>query len=88
MKVVCQALVQLGDLGARLHAQLGVEVGQRLVHQEDLRLAHDGAAQGHALALAAGELLGLAGEQVLNAQDAPRLPSRADRSRAWASCAA
>ena len=27
--------MQLGDLGAHVHAQLGVEVGQRLVHQED-----------------------------------------------------
>jgi hypothetical protein len=53
-----QALVQLLDLGAHLHAQLGVEVGQRLVEQEHLRVAHDGAAHGHALALAAGELRG------------------------------
>ncbi len=45
-------------------AQLGVEVGQRLVHQEDGRLAHDRATQRDALALAAGELLGLAVEQV------------------------
>ena len=31
--------LQRGDLGAGLHAQLGVEVRQRLVHAEDLRLA-------------------------------------------------
>jgi hypothetical protein len=48
--------VQLRDLGAHLHAQLGVEVRQRLVHQEHLRLAHDRAAHRDALALAAGEL--------------------------------
>jgi hypothetical protein len=54
--VVLQALVQLLDLGAHLHAQLGVEVGQRLVEQEDLGVAHDGAAHRHALALAAREL--------------------------------
>jgi hypothetical protein len=52
--------VQLLDLGAHLHAQLGVEVGQRLVEQEHRRLAHDGAAHGDALALAAGELARLA----------------------------
>ena len=48
------------QLGAHLHAQLGVEVGQRLVEQEHRRLAHDGAAHRHALALAAGELARLA----------------------------
>ena len=47
-------LVQALDLAPHLVAQLGVEVGQRLVEQEDLRVAHDGAADGDALALAAG----------------------------------
>ncbi len=59
-----EPLVQLGDFGARLHAQLGVEVGERLVHQEHRRVAHDRATQRHALALAARERLGLAVEQV------------------------
>ena len=58
-----QALVQFLDLGAHGHAQLGVEVGQRLVEQEDLRVAHDGAAHGDALALAARELARVAVEQ-------------------------
>ena len=65
-----QALMQLGDFGTHLHAQLGVQVGQRFVHQEDLGLTHDGTAQGNALALAAGQGLGLAVEQELDAQDA------------------
>ena len=43
------------DLGAHLHAQLRVEVRERLVHQERLRLAHDRAAHRDSLALAAGE---------------------------------
>jgi hypothetical protein len=43
------------DLGAHVDAQLGVEVRQRLVEQEDLGLADDGAAHGDALALAAGK---------------------------------
>src|SRR5882672_9554125 len=51
-----QALVQRLDLGAHRDAQLRVEVGQRLVEQEHLRLAHDRAAHRDALALAAGEL--------------------------------
>ena len=51
-----EVLVQLGDLDAHLHAQHGVEVGQRLVEEEHLRLAHQRPADGDALALAAGEL--------------------------------
>ena len=48
--------MQRGDLGAHLHAQLGVEIRQRLVEQEDRRLADDRASDRDALALAAGEL--------------------------------
>ena len=51
-----QPLMQLLDLGAHLHAQFGVEIGERLVEQKHLRIAHDGAAHGDALALAAGKL--------------------------------
>ena len=50
---VAERLVQLGDLDAGLDAQLGIEIGERLVEQEDVRIAHDGAADGDALALAA-----------------------------------
>ena len=57
-----QPLVQFLDFGAHLHAQFGVEVGERLVEQEHLRVAHDGAAHGDALALAAGKLARIAGE--------------------------
>ena len=49
------ALQQL-ELGAHLDAQLGVEVGQRLVEQQHLGLDHDGAGERDALLLAAGEL--------------------------------
>src|SRR5207245_1978828 len=45
-----------GDLGTHLHAQLRVEVRERLVHEEDLRLAHDRAPHRDALALTAGQL--------------------------------
>ena len=58
------------DLGAHLHAQLGVEIGQRLVEQEHLGIAHDGAAHGDALALAAGELLRAAQEQFGDVENA------------------
>ena len=73
--VVFEPLVQLLDLGAHLHAQLGVEVGQRLVEQEDLRIAHDGAAHGDALALAAGELARIARRAAARARGCRR-PAR------------
>ena len=49
--------VQGDQLAAHLDPELGVEVGQRLVEQERLGLLDDGAADGDALALAAGELV-------------------------------
>ena len=76
-----QALVQGLDLGAHVDPQLGVEVGERLVEQEDLRVAHDGAAHRHALALPAGELARPAFEQVLDLQDGGGVVRRAGRSR-------
>ena len=65
--------LELGELGPGLHAQLGVEVRERLVHQEHLRLAHDGPAHGDALALAAGEVLRLAVEVRLEVEQPRRL---------------
>ena len=46
-----QLLVQPGQLDAHVHAQRGVKVRQRLVKQKNLGLAHDGAPDGHPLAL-------------------------------------
>ena len=67
--MVFEPLVQLLDLGAHGDAQLGVEVRQRLVEQEHLRVAHDGAAHGDALALAARELARIAVEQRVEPED-------------------
>src|SRR5699024_9711051 len=64
-----QLLVQLDDLGAHAGTQLGVQVGQRLVQQEDGRVTDHGAAQSDTLALAARQSLGLAVQQVLDLQD-------------------
>ncbi len=64
-----EAALDARDLGAHLHAQLGVEVRQRLVHQERLRIAHDRAAHGDALALPAGEVRRLALEVLLEVED-------------------
>ena len=66
-------LVHALDLDAHLHAELGVQVRQRLVEQEDLGIAHDRPAHRDALALAAGERLGLAVEKLGNVEDARRL---------------
>ena len=57
-----QRLLDPRDLGAHLHAQLGVEVGQRLVHEERLGAAHDRPAHRDPLALPAGEVGRLAVE--------------------------
>ena len=67
-----QPLMQLLDLGAHLHAQLGVEVGERFVEQKHLRIAHDGAAHGDALALAAGKLARIALEIGAEPEDVGR----------------
>ena len=69
-----EPLVQALELDAHLHAQLGVEVRERLVEEEHLRLAHDRAADRDALPLAAGELARLALEQLLDAEDLGRVP--------------
>ena len=65
-----QVLLQRADLAAHVVAQLGVQVGQRFVHQADRRFGNHGAAQRHALLLAAGQLRGLAVQQVAQAQQA------------------
>ena len=49
-----QALVQFADERTRFHTQLGIQVGEWLIQQEDGRLAHDGPAEGDALPLTAG----------------------------------
>ena len=51
-----EALLQLDELRPRLHAQLRVEVRERLVHQIDLWVADDGASHRDSLPLATGEV--------------------------------
>ena len=55
-----QALVQLGNLQPHPVAQRRIQVRQRFVEQKGRRFTHDGAADGHALALTAGKLAGAA----------------------------
>ena len=68
-----QAALELLDDGAHLHAQLGVQVGERLVHQQHARLDDERTRQRNALLLAAGELAGLAGGQRRNLHQLQRL---------------
>jgi hypothetical protein len=49
---------------AHLHTQLRIEVGERLVHQEHLRLPHDSATHGDSLSLAARQGARLALEEL------------------------
>jgi hypothetical protein len=63
-----EPLVQQRELGAHADPQLGVQVGQRLVHQEHPGLPDDGPAHGDPLALAAGQGAGAPVEQVLEAE--------------------
>ena len=54
---------------AHLHPKLRVEVRQRLVEQEHLRIAHDRAPHGDPLPLPAGELARITVEQWGKAED-------------------
>ena len=73
--------MEAGDLDAGGDAEGGVEVGEGLVEEEELRRAHDGAADGDALALAAGELGRAAGEERLEREHAARRRRRARSTR-------
>ena len=68
-----EVALELRDLGAHLHAELRVEVRERLVHQERGRLAHDRPAHRDPLALSAGERARLALEEGVEAEHPRRL---------------
>ena len=72
--------VDAPDLRAHLQPQLGVQVGQRLVHQHQRRLDHDGARDRHALLLAAGQLAGQLVRLRLQPHQRQRLDPPAARS--------
>ena len=57
---VAVLVVQAAHLEAHLLAQVGVEIGQRLVEQQRLRLDDQRARQRDALLLAAGQFAGIA----------------------------
>ena len=57
-----QLALQGSNLGTGLDTELGVQVGQRLIHEEDLRLTDDCTTHGHTLTLTTGQSLRLAVE--------------------------
>ena len=68
------ALAKLDDLSPHLITELGIQVAERLIHQKDLGIAHDGAADGHALALTAGKRLRFTVQIAGDVQDFGGLP--------------
>lgn len=64
-----QSFMQAGNLRAHRGTQLGIQVGQRLVQQEYIRVAHHSASQCDTLTLAAGQRLRLAVQQMLQIQN-------------------
>ena len=62
-------LVQESDLRPHLGSQLGVEVRERLVHEEGLWLADERSTHGHSLPLATGKLPRLAIELLVQFED-------------------
>ena len=69
--------MQFLDLGAHLHAQFGVEIGQRLVEEKYRGITYDRPAHGDTLPLAAGKLARIAGEIGRNVQDLGSAPHAA-----------
>src|SRR5262249_45432674 len=64
-----ETVVQFDKLGPHVDAQLGIQVTQWLIKEEDFRLPHNGPPHGDTLPLATGELLGLAVKQIANPEN-------------------
>ena len=73
MRRDAEVVLDACDLRTRLHAQLRVEVRERLVHEESLGAPHDRAPHGDALALTAGQRARLPLQERLEPEDARRL---------------
>src|SRR5215471_2095829 len=67
-----ETVVQFDKLGPHVDAQFGIEVTQRLIKEEDLWLPYNGSPHGDTLSLTTGELLGLAVQQIANAENVRR----------------
>ena len=65
-----ESLIELGNLGTHLSAELRIQVGKRLVEKEYLRMTYDSTTHRNTLSLTAGESLRLSLEVLLDAEDA------------------
>ena len=61
-----KAHLQVLKRGPHRLTQFGIQVGKGVVHQEPMRLAHDGPTNGHPLHLAARQPIGLAVQKMLD----------------------
>ena len=68
-----EAPMQRRDLGSDLHSQLGIEVGERFVHEEHAGVAHHRAAHRDSLPLTTRQRAGHALQKILQCQEAGRL---------------
>ena len=68
-----EVVVERDEPFAQLLADLGVHGAEGLIEQEHTRFGGQGAGDGGALALAAGELVGVAALQALQAEEAEQL---------------
>ncbi|OPZ32288.1 MAG: hypothetical protein BWY98_01352 [Tenericutes bacterium ADurb.BinA155] len=64
-----EGFVEFDDFAAHLNPEFSVEVRERFIHEEDLRIADDGAAEGDPLTLATGEGLRFAVEVFFDLKD-------------------
>ena len=76
------------ELAAHLVAQLGIEIRERLVEQQQPRLVHDRARERDPLLLAAGQPRCRALLEAIEIDDRERALARRPRSRPWSSAAA
>ena len=64
-----QASLELDDLRSHFDPQLGIDVGQRFVHQEYLWFSDDRSTQRDSLTFTTRKFFGLALKQVFNTQN-------------------
>ena len=65
--------MQFGNFHPHLYPQFRIQIRQRFIKQEYLRIAHDGASDGNTLTLTTGELLRQTIQQMIQFQDTGRL---------------
>src|SRR5512143_3832599 len=80
-----QPLVEFLNLAAGLDAQCCIEIGERLIKEENGWLTDDGAANCHALLLAPREFTGQAVEKLLELEHIGHFAHAADDLVLWAS---